>query len=324
MIGCDVRYRHGGADDTSEKQTFQEHRTLTTQPATSVECPAGGAAYVLFDDQNQNGLIDVEEDVLSRQIVCNGEDGEDGSSGSDGSNGSNGANGQDGFTTLFNMDRVATGLNACASGSGLQISAGVDGNRSGVLDGSEISQAQVLCDGQNGAVGAAGPAGMNGVSMVYQTVAASVNQCASGGSNILMALDVSHTGVYSPSQPGQQAITICNGRDGANGEDGEDGEDGTDGHDGQNATLPAYSTVESIMPCGNTVAYKEVLLRLQNGEVLASFSQNTSGDMTRLAFIPDGTYMNTDGSGCVFSLATSGATRSISWSGQVQRTWSMQ
>ena len=120
----------------------------------------------------------------------------------------------------------------------------------------------------------------------------------------MMATDINNTGVYNSQFPNQQSMTICNG---------------------QNGVTPAFTTVETITACGNNVAYKEVLLRLQNGQVLASFSNDTGGTMTRLSFLPDGTFMNTDNSGCVFSLSTSsdGKTRSISWSGQIQQSWPM-
>jgi len=208
---------------------------------------------------------------------------------------------------------VSTGLLACASGSGLQISSGLDGDRSQILEASEIDQAQILCDGEDGAVGGAGPAGANGIGMVFQVVAALPSDCASGGSILLMALDGDQDGNYSATDPGQQSLTMCNGIDGQDGQDGEDGQ------------TPGYTTVDTITPCGNNVAFKEVLLRLQNGQVLASFSADTGGTMTRLSFLPDGTFMNTDSSGCVFSLSTSvdGSTRSISWANQVQMSWSM-
>lgn len=95
---------------------------------------------------------------------------------------------------------------------------------------------------------------------------------------------------------------------------------------GQSVELPQYVPVDVIRPCGESVAYEEVLLRLNDGQVLAVFSANTAGDMTRLSLLPDGSYVNTDGSGCQFTLSTSsdGAERAISWWGQVQETWSMR
>lgn len=202
--------------------------------------------------------------------------------------------------------RAATGAE-CSQG-GIVYTIYVDLNFSDTLDVDDsVVKSFNVCNGtngSNGSNGANGSDGKDGNGVAFAVVAATVQQCPSGGSTILMATDVGNTGVYSVTAPNQQSMTVCNG---------------------QNATVPAYSPVEAIYACGNNVAYKEVLLRLQNGQVLGSFSNNTAGDMTRLAFLPDGNFMNTDNSGCQFSLSTSsdGKTRSISWSGHVQKTWSI-
>jgi hypothetical protein len=279
-------------------QGLLDMEAISFAPATPEQCSNGGAVYSLYIDQNGNGILDPTETVLTTQKICNG---------------TNGTNGSVGFNTLFNMTRVTIGLSACTSGSGLEISFGLDTNRNGNLDPSEIDQTQILCDGQTGTqgvAGAAGTAGSNGMNAVFQVVPAPADVCANGGSTILLALDAFNTGAYSALDPSQQSVTICNGTNGTN---------------GTNAPPTPYTTVEPIMPCGNTVAYKEVLLRLSNGQVLASFSDNTKGLNTRLAFIPDGSYIDTDDSSCNFQLSTStdGTTRSISWFGQVQETWSV-
>ena len=183
-----------------------------------------------------------------------------------------------------------------------------DQNSNGKLDSSDILiSTQIVCNGERGATGAtgaSGSSGANGLNMVFQTVAASQNSCPAGGLTILMAIDSDHSGTVTSSDQNFQSATLCNG---------------------QNAPVLSYTPVEPIIACGNQVAYKEVLLRLSNGQVLGSFSQDASGTMTRLSFLPDGTYMNTDTSGCIFSLSTSAdqTSRSISWFGKVQKTWPM-
>ena len=164
---------------------------------------------------------------------------------------------------------------------------------------------QIVCSGQDGA------AGSNGHSMQFSILTAAPQLCPTGGSTILMALDINDNGFYSATDPNQQMMTICNGVNGTNGTNGVD------------APVAQFSPVEAIIPCGNTASYKEILLRLQNGQVLASFSDNANGLNTRLTLIPDGTFMTSDGTNCVFSLATSvnGLQRSISWSNQVQISW---
>lgn len=195
----------------------------------------------------------------------------------------------------------------CAAGGQVYVIY-LDLNADGVRQDDEtIVNSQVVCSGVNGADGVAGHDGASGHGLVFDVVAAPPSVCGAGGSVLLLALDLLETGVYDASLPNQRAITVCNGVNGAD------------------APVSAYSPVEPIYACGNSVAYKEVLLRLQNGQVLGAVSRDVSGAMTRLAFLPDGTFINTDDSGCTFSLSTSpdGLTRSISWSGSVQMTWSV-
>lgn len=253
--------------------------------ADTTQCAAGGKIYRVFVDLNNSLTIDGSETALSEQVVCNGV---------------NGTNGSDGYSTVFSLTRVDTNFEACQAGSGLQINSGLDTSRNTTLEPSEIQQSQILCDGSDGAVGAAGPAGSNGHGLVFQTTAAPGSSCPTGGKIIMMATDTNDNGQFEVSDSDHQSITLCNGAA---------------------APVPAYSPVEPIMPCGNTVAYKEVLLRLSNGQVLASFSENVQGLMTRLTLIPDGSYMDTDNSQCTFTLSTSGSTRSISWFGSVQKSW---
>ena len=196
----------------------------------------------------------------------------------------------------------------CVAG-GLIYTVYVDQNRNGTFEEDEtVTSTQVVCNGMNGTNGA------NGHSIVFQTVSAPADLCTNGGTTIVMALDINDTGEYHASLPQQRAMTLCNGVNGTN---------GTNGADGAAAPIPMYAAVDSIQPCGNTAAYKEVLLRLQSGQVLASFSNDTTGTMTRLAFIPDGTYMTTDSTSCQFALATNGSIRSVSWFGQIQKLWEM-
>lgn len=279
--------------DSNKAQGVEQVERIIVNDASPTQCPSGGKVYIVYVDVNNNHINDGDETPVSTQVVCNGQ---------------NGANGSDGLSTLLAMNRLSTTASTCAAESGLQINSGLDQNRNGSLDPSEINQTQLVCDGQNGSIGASGPAGSNGHSMQYSVLTAASQVCPAGGSTLLMALDIHDRGYYSPTDPNQQQMTICNGQNGTN------------------AQTPSYSPMDAILPCGNTVSYKEVLLRLNNGQVLAAFSDNASGLNTRLALLSDGTYLNTDGSGCTFSLTSSsdGHQRSISWFNQVQKTWTVQ
>src|SRR5205085_5403600 len=77
-----------------------------------------------------------------------------------GSDGLNGADGSDGLTTLATVAAEAPGLHCTLGGS--SISAGLDANANGVLETTEISSLQYVCDGAGGATGATGATGAGG------------------------------------------------------------------------------------------------------------------------------------------------------------------
>lgn len=244
---------------------------------------------------------------------------------------------QNGLNALIKETRSSP-LPVCASGTGLIVQVGRDLNRNSILEDVEIQDTQIVCDGATGATGPQGPkgdtgapgapgstgpqgpkgdtgntgntgpsgstgpvgptgpqgpSGTNGVSIIAASVSASASQCPNGGSIIMMAQDTQGTGVYSTSDANQTSVVVCNGVDG---------------------TTP-MSVIGPITPCGpNSSPYKEVLLCLNNGGVLADFSDNASGLNTRLAFIPAGTYNDTDSSGCNFNVTIAGnGSTTVSW-----------
>lgn len=99
----------------------------------------------------------------------------------------------------------------------------------------------------------------------------------------------------SPAVPNGGAIITCADssvlvKNGANGQDG------------------VSSIVSLIDPCGDAPGiYDEVILRLNDGTLLASFSDNANGKNTRLSVIGEGSYQVTDGSGCAFSITSDGS-----------------
>ena len=152
--------------------------------------------------------------------------------------------------------------------------------------------------GETGKQGVSGPTGADGHSIVSGIVSANTEQCSNGGSVLLFATDVNDNGVIDNEDTGIQSSIICNG---VNGQDG---------------VTPKFTPVAPIAACGNLVPFKEQLLCLSGGQVLASFSDNISGLNTRFAFLSDGNYMNSDGSGCQFSVQIqSDSSTLVSWSG---------
>lgn len=157
----------------------------------------------------------------------------------------------------------------------------------------------VVYDGQDGAAGATGSNGLNGAngsnghSVVYNTTTST--SCANGGTTILMASDVNDNLILDLGDSNINSVTICNGLNGAN------------GTNGTNAPPTPYSPTAIVNPCGDHPSiHDEVYLKLQNGTVLASFSDNVNGLNTRFAQLTAGTYNTTDGDNCTFTINASG------------------
>lgn len=94
---------------------------------------------------------------------------------------------------------------------------------------------------------------------------------------------------------------------GKDGKDGAPGTTGATGAKGADAPPTAYTVTSIIDPCGDAAGVvDEVLLKLANGQVLVSFSASSSGNNTRLAVLPPGNYVTTDGSNCHFTLTNDG------------------
>lgn len=84
------------------------------------------------------------------------------------------------------------------------------------------------------------------------------------------------------------------------------------GTNGSDAPTTPYTIVNVIKPCPTVSGPNpEVLLVLANRTLLASVSQSTSGNNTRLAQVVPGGYITTDGRACAFTVSTT----SVSWSG---------
>ncbi len=139
-----------GSDESSSTDTTQAPVSAVftvLQTSQTSNCPNGGVIVDSGIDSNRNGTLDPEE-VDRSQEVCHGTNGVDGVAGSDGTdgapglpgadgtNGSDGVNGADGLTSLINIIPADTAL--CPTG-GHQIQVGLDANRNGILDSSEVN-----------------------------------------------------------------------------------------------------------------------------------------------------------------------------------------
>lgn len=96
-------------------------------------------------------------------------------------------------------------------------------------------------------------------------------------------------------------------KEGPAGPIGYPGATGPKGEQGEKADIPPYTAVNVIDPCGDAPnLIDEILLVLANGQVLVSFSDHKNGNNTRLALLPPGTYVTTDGSNCAFTVTSDG------------------
>lgn len=162
----------------------------------------------------------------------------------------------------------------------------------------------------SGPQGIQGPRGSNAITEISP---ASVTQCPAGGNIIVTATDLNEDGVIDNGDTNIQSAILCSGLPGATGATGASGPSGASG-----AAAPetAYTPVQTVTPCGPaSSSYKEVLLVLADGSILCDFSLNLAGQDTRLTLLPDGSYIDTDESGCEFTVSTLGDTRSITWAG---------
>lgn len=178
-------------------------------------------------------------------------------------------------------------------------------------------------DGSNGLNGFNGSNGSDGFSLVSVTLALAPG-CPNGGYTLIVAQDTNRSGFLEVSEDSNvQSAELCNGadgRDGVNGTNGSNGTNGTDGHDGVNGTnghdgaaaqLGPYAPVDLVVPCPSVPgSFRETFLKLQNGTVIASFSDTASGQNTRFTQVVPGTYVTTDGRNCLFTMHNDG---SFSW-----------
>lgn len=110
--------------------------------------------------------------------------------------------------------------------------------------------------------------------------------CSNGGRTVLVGTDLNRDGTLEPEEVGH-SFEVCNGA---------------------NGTSSPVAISELVDPCGDAAGiHDEVLLRLANGQLLASFSDNANGLNTRFSLIGPGSYQTTDGSGCNFTINADGS-----------------
>ncbi len=136
--------------------------------------------------------------------------------------------------------------------------------------------------------------GKNGHNAAFSVAIPLVGVCSNGGSILNAGTDLNDNLILDLSEVTVSIIT-CNGTN------------GTNGIDGVSPAMPALMPVAILNPCGDAPSiYDEVFLKLADGTVLASYSDNASGMNTRFTKLIAGTYGTTDGDNCVFTIDASG------------------
>ena len=125
-----------------------------------------------------------------------------GDTGPTGQRGTTGVAGANGMTALVQVLAETPGANCSAGGS--KIVAGLDANADGVLQSSEITSTQYVCNAAPGLVGAAGATGAAGSDGLSTLVAISGEpagaNCANGGKRLDAGKDANADGDYPADQ----------------------------------------------------------------------------------------------------------------------------
>lgn len=109
---------------------------------------------------------------------------------------------------------------------------------------------------------------------------------------------------------------VTDGSNGVNGSNGLNGTNGVNGVDGKDSVPSPLDVVAILAPCAKDAMSPtkeelndpmlEVFLKLRNGLVLSSVSQNIQGYNTHFGILSPGTYMSTGTGNCVFTFTETG------------------
>lgn len=130
--------------------------------------------------------------------------------------------------------RLSATSAACPNG-GIVVNGGIDSNGNKVLDDSEITSTQNVC---NGTPGTNGTNGANGLTtLVLVTSESAGTNCPTGGKKIAAGQDANSNAVLDAGEVSSTAY-VCNGTNGTNGANGTNGSNGANG----------LSSLTSIVP----------------------------------------------------------------------------
>lgn len=150
----------------------------TSDEPAGINCATGGLKVDIGLDTNKNGVLDANE-IKTTKFICSGAAGQN---------------------SLVKTTAENAGSN-CPAG-GLKVEAGVDANKNGTLEQSEVQSTQFVCNGANG---------IN--SLVNSSLVTPGSDCPNGGIKLDIGVDANRNGLLDQSEI-QSTRFICNGADG--------------------------------------------------------------------------------------------------------------
>lgn len=179
VVGSDTKYVCNGADGLKAV-------SRTSVEAPGENCENGGIKIEVGNDKNANNSLDDDEvEADQTKYACNGNDG---------------SNGQNALAKISDEPKGAN----CPNSTGVKIEVGIDTNKNGELDESEVTNTQYVCGGKNGSQGPQGSKGEQGEPGVNGTDG-------------------------KDGEQGEKGETGAKGDTGPQGEQGEQGEPGRNG-----------------------------------------------------------------------------------------------
>ncbi len=187
-----TNYACNGTNGTNGANGLNTLVAVVSEPA-GANCADGGYKLTSGLDTNSDSTLQASE-VTSTNYVCNG---------------ANGTNGTNGLNTLMATVPEAPGANCLAGG--LKITSGLDTDSDGILQASEVTSTNYVCNGSNGTNGTNGANGLNTL-MATAAEPADAN-CLAGGLKITSGLDTNGDGILQPSEVTSTSY-VCNGLEG--------------------------------------------------------------------------------------------------------------
>jgi hypothetical protein len=188
----------------------------TTNEPAGTRCPTGGQAISWGYDADKNGTLEPAE-VSGTSYVCNGQ---------------NGQNGQNGKNSLVTLIDIPAGDARCGASGGKGIYTGLDLSGDGLLQPTEVQASSFVCNGSNGASGAA--------ALIKQTNEPAGANCANAGVRVESGLDTNASGALDAGEITRTSF-VCHGMQGPAGPQGPVGPQGPSG-------APAIATLLQMTP----------------------------------------------------------------------------